>query len=247
MASIIEQIPHAGYAEPIVGMGGIFFRRRFAAKAEIINDRSGDVVTLFRILQRRYPQFMETLKYQITSRREFERLKASDPSTLTDLERSARFFYLQRLSFGGVVSHNSFGGDLAGGKRFNLNNIGPLLVAVHERLAGVTIENLDWSEFIDRYDRPETLFYLDPPYHGSETDYGKGVFARSYFSRIEKSLETIKGRFLISLNDTPEVHGIFGAFQFVDVTLTYTVGRGKGSLAREVIILDNKQPRPANL
>ena len=65
-----------------------------APRREVINDISRDVATLFRILQRHYPQFMETLKFQITSRAEFERLVASNADTLTDLERAGRFLYL---------------------------------------------------------------------------------------------------------------------------------------------------------
>jgi DNA adenine methylase len=91
LVELIAATPHSLYAEPFVGMGGIFFRRRQAPRTEVINDRNGEVVNLFRILQRHYPQFMDTLKFQITSRREFERLKACNPSTLTDLERAARF------------------------------------------------------------------------------------------------------------------------------------------------------------
>jgi DNA adenine methylase len=101
LARRIEAVEHATYAEPFVGMGGVFFRRRWAPRREVINDISRDVATLFRILQRHYPQFMETLKFQIASRREFERLLACNPDTLTDLERAGRFLYLQRLAFGG--------------------------------------------------------------------------------------------------------------------------------------------------
>jgi DNA adenine methylase len=65
----------------------------------VINDRNGEVVkTSSGFLQRHYPQFMETLKFQIISRREFERLKSCDSATLTDLERVARFIYLQKRS-----------------------------------------------------------------------------------------------------------------------------------------------------
>ncbi len=205
VASIIEQIPHSVYAEPFVGKGGVFFRRRLVPKCEVINDISGDVITFFRILQRHYPQFMETLKFQITSRREFERLKTCDPSTLTDLERAARFLYLQRLAFGGKVSGRNYGVDTSGSARFNVTRLGPLLEDIHERLAGVQIENLSWSDFIDRYDTTGTLFYMDPPYFGCETDYGKNVFSRSDFERIAARMTDIKGRFMISLNDTPEV------------------------------------------
>ncbi|MGQ5718976.1 hypothetical protein [Pseudochrobactrum asaccharolyticum] len=82
-------------------MGSVFFCHNAQPKAEVINDRNGVVVNLFRILQRLYPQFMDTLKFQITAHREFKRLKAFNPVTLTDLERAVRFLYLQRLTFGG--------------------------------------------------------------------------------------------------------------------------------------------------
>ena len=81
LARRIEAVPHETYAEPFVRMGGVFFRRRWASRREIINDISRDVATLFRILQRHHPQFMETLKFQITSRAEFARLAACNSDT----------------------------------------------------------------------------------------------------------------------------------------------------------------------
>ncbi|MBC7280054.1 DNA adenine methylase [Hoeflea sp.] len=247
IAAIIEQIPHSIYAEPFVGMGGVFFRRRMVPRSEVINDRSGDVATLFRILQRHYPQLMDALKFQITSRADFDRLNAADPATLTDLERAARFLYLQKLAFGGKVTGRNFGVDYTGGARFNVNQLGPILADVHERLAGVTVENLDWCAFIERYDRPETLFYLDPPYYGNESDYGHDVFSRTDFARMARVLAGIKGRFVLSLNDRPEVRSLFSGFRFADVGLTYTLHGGEGSKVGEVIILDNKEPQPANM
>lgn len=52
--SLLDRIDHHTYAEPFVGMGGVFLRRRRVPKVEVVNDLSGDVVTLFRILQRHY-------------------------------------------------------------------------------------------------------------------------------------------------------------------------------------------------
>ncbi|WP_157019610.1 DNA adenine methylase [Mesorhizobium xinjiangense] len=232
----IAATPHSIYAEPFVGMGGVFFRRTAAPRSEVINDRNGEVVNLFRILQRHYPQFMDTLRFQITSRREFERLKASDPTTLTDLERAGRFLYLQRLAFGGKVAGRNFGVDPQSAAGFNLTRLAPMLEDVHERLSGVVIENLDWSAFLTRYDRAETLFYLDPPYHGSEGDYGRELFDRGQFEQMAERLADLKGGFILSINDVPEIRRIFSGFAMEEVGLTYTVMKGKSQPARELII-----------
>lgn len=70
----LQTIPHQCYAEPFVGMGGVFLRRPFRARAEVINDRSRDVATLFRVLQRHYTPFLDMLRWQLTSRADFEAL-----------------------------------------------------------------------------------------------------------------------------------------------------------------------------
>ncbi|SDH87841.1 DNA adenine methylase [Roseospirillum parvum] len=233
----IEAIPHATYAEPFVGMGGVFLRRRTAAKVEVINDGSRDVATFFRVLQRHYPQFMDTLRFQITARSEFERLKAADPDTLTDLERSARFLYLQRLSYGGKVASRTFGVEATRPARFNLNALGPRLEELHERLAGVVIECLPFAAFLDRYDRPETLFYVDPPYWGTEAYYGRELFSRADHTRLAAALKQLGGGFILSMNDVPEVRELYAWADIEEVQTTYSVrGRGHNHPAAELLI-----------
>jgi DNA adenine methylase len=236
LAQHIGGIPHDLYAEPFVGMGGVFFRRTAAPRCEIVNDFSREVTTLFRILQRHYPQFMETLKFQIASRREFERLTAVDPATLTDLERAARFLYLQRLAFGGKVSGQNFGMERWGSSRFDVQRLGPVLEAIHERLSGVVIECLPWRKFIEQYDRAGALFYLDPPYAGSEGDYGAGMFSPSEFGLMAEVLADLKGDFLLSINDTPAIRETFGRFTLTPVTTRYTVANSGWTDANELII-----------
>jgi len=189
---------------------------------------------------------METRKFQITSRAEFERLAAANPDSLTDLERAARFLYLQRLAFGGKVAGRNFGVQTCGGARFDVTRLGPLLEEIHARLAGVTIECLPWAEFIDRYDSPGTLFYLDPPYWGSEMDYGAGVFARTDFSRLALRLSRISGRFMLSVNDVPQTREIFSRFAIQQVMTQYTVAGGKPSDVPEIVVTGpSADPTPA--
>ncbi|AWK90312.1 DNA adenine methylase [Azospirillum thermophilum] len=239
LVPLLSSIPHRCYAEPFVGMGGIFLRRDQAPPAEVINDWSTDVATLFRILQRHYEAFMGELKYKLTSRAEFHRLMDSDPDTLTDLERAARFLYLQRTSYGGKVAGRTFGVDPGGGARFDVTKLGAVLEAVHERLAGVVIERLPYAEFIRRYDRPDTLFYLDPPYWGCEADYGRGLFDRADFATLADLLAALQGRFVLSINDRPEVRELFSGFAMAAVPTTYTVGGGAGKTVGELVITNH--------
>jgi len=240
----IEGIPHKVYAEPFVGMGGVFLRRRQAAKAEAINDLNRDVICLFRVLQRHYQAFMDMLKWQVTSRAEFQRLAGQDPETLTDLERAARFLYLQRLSFGGKVASRTFGIDTNGPARFDITRLGSLLEAVHERLAGVWIDCLPWEEFITRWDRPATLFYLDPPYMGSEHYYGrgKGQFGPADHERLAAALKGLRGRFILTLNDLPEIRALYRWATIREAKLSYQLAGGASTVAaRELIIMGPKR------
>jgi DNA adenine methylase len=182
---------------------------------------------------------METLRFQITSRREFDRLSRTDPSTLTDLERAARFLYLQRLAFGGKVRGQNFGISMQGG-RFNLMKLAPQLEEIHERMAGVVIENLPWRRFIERYDRPGTLFYLDPPYWGNEDDYGRAVFGRDDFAELADVLRRIRGRFILSLNAVQGVFETFSKFQIEVVDCNYSVGGGGHSKIVSEVLISSK-------
>ncbi|MBT9386885.1 DNA adenine methylase [Pseudooceanicola sp. CBS1P-1] len=237
----IDAIPHQTYAEPFVGMGGVFLRRAWRPKCEVANDLKGEITNLFRILQRHYPQLMEVMRFQITSRREFERLRATDPATLTDLERAARFLYLQRLAFGGKLG-GVFGVSRDHPARFSLARLETLLEEAHERLDGVVFENLDWADLIARYDGAGTLFYLDPPYWGGEGDYGRELFSRAQFARMAELLAGIKGAFILSINDRPEVRALFADFRCEEVGLSYSVAQGGATEARE-LILSNREIR----
>lgn len=89
---------------------------------------------------------------------------SADVTTLTDIERPGRFLVLQRLSFGGKVPSRTFGIDHRSPGRLNVASLRGDLRALRDRLERVTIERFPYGEVISRYDRAETLFYLDPPY-----------------------------------------------------------------------------------
>lgn len=237
ICAMIDADSHKTYAEPFVGMGGIFLRRTSCPRAELINDAQRDVYNLFRVLQEHYVAFLDLMRFQITTQANFNRLVGVDPDTLTDLQRAARFLYIQRLAFGGKVSGRNFGLSADRPARFNITTLEADLEALHSRLSGVTVMCLDYAEFIRRVDGPGTLFYLDPPYWGCEGDYGKTLFGRERFEQMADQLAALKGRFILSLNDVPEVREIFGRFKMDEVTTTYTIAaRGAQPERRELVI-----------
>ena len=98
------------------------------------------------------------------------------------------------------------------------------------------IESLPWQAFLERYDRPGTLFYLDPPYYGSEGDYGP-IFGRDQFALMADSLRRREGQFVLSINDHPEVRRIFAGFAMEEVETTYSLpGGGHSKRVGELII-----------
>lgn len=235
----IADIPHRTYAEAFVGMGGIFFRRDQRPPAEVINDWSAEVHNLFRILQVHYVSFLEMMRFQIASRAEFERLSQVRPETLTDMQRAARFLYIQRTVFGGKVAGGNYGVSPANAARFDVTKLQPMLEAVHDRLASVTIERLPWADFIRRYDRSATLFYLDPPYFGCEDDYGKDMFRRDDFEEMADQLRKIKGRFILSINDHEEIRRLFSGFEMEEVGVRYTLAGNHNSREFGELIISN--------
>jgi len=126
--------------------------------------------------------------------------------------------------------------DKYSGARFNITKLEEILEAVHERLAGVVIENLPWQNFIERYDWDGMLFCLDPPYWGNEADYGKNLFNQDDFHLLAITLAEIKGHFIMSLNAVTGVYKTFTDFSIEEVNCTYSIA-SKGSKAlKEVII-----------
>lgn len=236
ICALIDATPHDTYAEPFVGMGGIFFRRRSRPKCELINDWSGDVANLFRCMRAHAGALNDLIALQLMTRADFDRHQREDPTLLTDLQRAARFVYLQRTAYGGKVSGQNFGVRTDGPCRFRASEVGKDLLAAGRRLEGVTIEQLPWAEFIARYDRPGVLFYLDPPYFGCEDDYGPGMFDQAEFEVMAEQLARLQGRFILSLNDRPRVREIFARFSIEAVGTHYGLA-GKGAQAAGEVII----------
>lgn len=234
--------PHQRYAEVFAGAGWVFFRKA-PSRAESINDINGELVTFYRCLQNHLEEFCKQFKWLLSSRELFEDFqRQKQAGGLTDIQRAARFYYLQRHAYAGKVAGQSFGVSPDAPPPVNLLRLETELSEAHLRLARVTIENLPWAEYVEKYDGEETFFYLDPPYFGSEDYYGKGLFPRSEFEVLAGRLASIRGRFLLSLNDTPEVRATFQGFRIKATKTTYTAAREANAMVREVLITNYEPP-----
>jgi len=252
IATRIAAIPHTCYAEPFVGMGGVFLRRSRRPKSEILNDINGEIVNLFRVARDHPDALAAEFDLCIAARDQFIRLIETPPETLTDIRRAARWTYLQRMSFGGKPAHLATPGQMGPSVHHPSRLSGPkmarLIRATHARLQGVHIEQLDWAQFIPRYDRPFTLFYLDPPYWGHETDYGRGVFTRNDFTRLAEMLRGIKGRFILSINDRPQIREMFGWAHIEAVETRYSANARANKRVSELLISgDEKEGRQSGV
>ena len=104
---IIALLPeHITYVEPFAGGAQVLFHKP-PSSVEVLNDLDFDTANFFRVCQWHYQELVRYLGYCLVIRKLHELHRATDPATLTDIQRAGRFFYLQKNSFGGlVVKHN---------------------------------------------------------------------------------------------------------------------------------------------
>lgn len=234
--TIIERIPpHVAYVEVFAGAAWVLFRKP-PSEVEIINDINGELVTLYRCAKHHMEALVAQFKWMLIARDQWDEFMATPPEVLTDIQRSARFYYLAKMSYGARINKPTFGVAATGQPRLNLTRIEEDLSAAHLRLSRVFIENRPYQAVIERSDKPTTFFYIDPPYWGNETDYGKGIFAREDFERLATQLAGIKGKFLLSLNDRPEVRKTFSAFRIESVRTRYSVAAKSNTEVGELLI-----------
>ena len=115
------------------------------------------------------------------------------------------------------------------------------------RLAGTTVELLPWRDCVDRYDRPHTFFYLDPPYWQTE---GYGVpFAWAEYEALATVMRSLKGKAILSINDHPQIRECFSGLHTEVVDISYTIGGGDKPAERKELVIWSWDPasEPAGL
>jgi len=233
--TIINMIPdHKTYCEVFAGGAWVFFRKE-PTRFEAINDLDSDLVCFYRVLQNHLEEFLKQFKWLLSSREWFEDWKRQQVAGgLTDIQRAARYYYLQRHAFGGNVRNRNFVSSPLSRPRINLIRLEEELSEVHLRLSQVTIENLPYQEFLVRYDRPKVFFYLDPPYW--KAPWYRHNMELPDYKEMAVRLQEIKASFILSINDTPEIRQIVNKFKINPVVTKYTANGGHQKEGKELLV-----------
>lgn len=214
--------PHVTYVEPFAGGAQVFFHKT-PSRVEVLNDLDGEVVNFLRVCQQHDQELGRWLRHAVASRDLHDWFSRQDPSLLTDVQRAARFLYLQKNSFGGRVTRRSFHRAVTQPSNYKPERLPGILAAAAARLTRTQLERLPYEQVLRRYDSTTTCFYLDPPYAGRSLY--RHNFRDSDFAALADFLSEIRGSFLLSVNDHPVARAAFGQFPCRPISVAYTSSR----------------------
>jgi DNA adenine methylase len=235
ISTILPMIPeHMTYVEPFSGGAQVFFQKE-PAKVEVLNDLDGELVNFYRVCQSHYEELLRYMRFLVVSRDWYKRLQNTPPESLTDIQRAGRYFYLQKNTFGGRVANQSYAIHVVNGPSFSTRRLADLIERTHARLGKVQIEQMSYERVVQKYDRAQTFFYIDPPYYGVNGLY-RFDFSHEQFEQLAQQLKTIKGKFLMSINDHPEIRRMFADFHIGTVTVAYSLQKHAGRKYQELLI-----------
>lgn len=188
-----------------------------------------------------------SFEWELASRAEFERLANQDPNKLTDVQRAHRFYYLIMAGWGGELAYPRFQTSISDGGHGNrligaLKRLRKRLMPVYERLRTVIIENLAWPACIDRYDRPNTVMYVDPPYPDNGCNYVHNMRSWADHEALALRLSQTKCQWILSSYDLPEIHQMYRQYNIIPVEWYSGMRKKKKNQAR----IKNKEVLIAN-
>jgi DNA adenine methylase len=201
--SVLNILPHLPYTdmycEPFGGSGAVLLARN-ESKLEIFNDRYSGVTAFFRVIKQKdtYEEFTRRIDLMVHSREEFVWARNTWKNCDDIIERAARWYYVVRNSFGAQCLY--FGRSrnpkalFANKWHSGLQDLYP----IHNRVANCQIENLDWRVCFNDYNRPECVWYLDPPYYKVATGMYECEFQESEHIELLERIQGLDGFVAIS-------------------------------------------------
>jgi DNA adenine methylase len=248
---IINLFPqHTCYVELFAGAAWVLFGKP-PSDVEVLNDIDQDLITFFRVIKEQPAEFIASFEWELVSRAEFERLANLDTSKLTDIQRAHRFYYLIMASWGGEFLYPRFQTSITDGGHGNrlfgaLQTLEKRIQPIYERLRNVIIENLDWQEGFERYNRPGVLMYLDPPYPENKCNYVHNMREKSDHELLASKLNQAQCQWILSSYDTPFIRDLFADYTIIPLESKSGMNTEKNGNTRvtnkEVAILNYTPP-----
>lgn len=237
------------YVEVFGGGAWVLFGKKPSA-IEILNDIDTELINFFRVVRDKPEDLIRSFDLELVSRAEFQRLAGLSPSELSDVQRAHRFYYLIMAGWGGELNYPRFQTSITDGGHGNrligaLKHLRERIEPIHKRLSTVIIENLDWRECIDRYDRPGTVMYLDPPYPENGVNYYHNMRDWESHKALAERLSAAKCRWILSSYDTEEIHQLYGDYNIIPVAISSGMKtaksekNGKSRVVVEEVIICN--------
>ena len=196
---------HKTYVEVFGGSGAILINKK-PSEIEVYNDIDGELYNFFKVIadKKLFKKFQEKISLLPYSRECYYEYRDMRTDKLDKAGRAVRFYYLIKSTINGEHPNSKKGP----GWRFSIdvnipqyvrNSIDKLSL-IHKRLSEVYIDNLDFRKLIANWDRPDTFFYLDPPYVVSSRKSGGYMFEMmdEDHNDLIDILLNIKGKWLLS-------------------------------------------------
>lgn len=233
----IGRTAHTLYCELFAGGASVFFGKE-TSKKEVLNELNHELTTYYRVLRRHPAAILDELAEMLIGREPFYELKHTKPEHLTDIQQAARFLVLQQLCYAGKPHGRYFSPRQSKVWSMARREYEQLIASTSARIRHAVIENEPWEKCLAHYDGPRTLFYADPPYIEVSAAYGI-PFTKDDQQRLAEALKTIRGRFIVSLNDHPLARDLYRGCRFKRIRCHYvtTARVGKMKLHDELLIL----------
>ena len=240
---------HHHYVEPFCGSCVVLLNKS-KSKVEIVNDVDKEIYNFFNVVKNKHDDFYESFKYTFASRVRYNLLFNIDPSTLDDVQRAHRFYYIVRHAYNNIPKFRMFRTSRNAKLGINYDKLREHIDKIYDRIKNVIVECLDYRDVIKKYDAANNFFFIDPPYYDPVTKDGHKpeyvhALTKDDFKILANRCKKIKGKFLMTINNHQYIRDTFSDFNIKPIQHAYNSARSTPSDAQVTELLISNYPLEA--
>jgi len=229
--TVTDKIPtdYDLYVEPFAGAAVVFYNQDLQNKKSILNDLDKDLMEGYKAIKKGITLDPNTFTFSNNAKiqEDFYKKKHSNHNDkfIAEVIRTCGTFSAKgQGKIYGPITQSRFRGKIKNALKQK------------DFFKNTRLFNTDYKNIIKKFDSNKTFFYLDPPYEKSKTLYKNDSIDLNEMSNL---LKNIKGRFLLSINDSPNVRNIFKDFKITSLEVRGVGNEGKaigGTIRKELLI-----------